>query len=646
MRTTTKRGMGRGATLNGHDRPVLPPGALSPITIYRQPDPPRRSRWAVVRTVFVWLLVFLLMCAGALAGGAYLWFHESVAAVVAKTPDVKVAAKRLDIALPGQPATALVVGYDQRKGVDKGVQSRSDTVMLVRADPQTDSVSLLSFPRDLIVDVVCPGRQTYRGRINEAYSECGTKGTLETVRELTGVPINYLITVNFRGFRQLVDAFGGIWMDVDRRYFNDRGGPGGYATINLFPGYQKLTGYQALDFVRYRHTDSDLYRLARQQLFVRNFKSQIRSEFSATTLPRVISTITRNVEVGVGGDAELDGRTVLGYALFAYGLPPGSFFQSRIDGLEGYAELSAPEENIREAVQEFSHPDVESPQNATAVALGEKPKQAKAPAPRETTITVLNGNGVTGAASNASYLLSQRGYAMVYPPDGKPANAPNWDYFDTQIAYDPAAAGAQAAAKKVADLFGTDDVVEQTPQLEALANGAMLAAIVGQTFHGTLAAAPVDKTPQKQKPNVAPGKDASIALLRERAAKARFPLMVPTVIERSSWIDRERPVRMYWIDEPDNEHKTIRLTYRTGASEYWGVQMTDWEDAPVLGEAGVVRRIGGRRYELHYTGPKLHMVVLRTDEATYWVVNTLLDTLSNETMLAIAKGLKPLAGVK
>jgi hypothetical protein len=74
--------------------------------------------------------------------------------------------------------------------------------------------------------------------------------------------------------------------------------------------------------------------------------------------------------------------------------------------------------------------------------------------------------------------------------------------------------------------------------------------------------------------------------------------------------------------------------------------MTDWEDAPVLGEAGVVRTIGGRRYELHYTGPKLHMVVLRTEEGSYWVVNTLLDTLSNETMLAIAKGLKPLAKIK
>ena len=70
-------------------------------------------------------------------------------------------------------------------------------------------------------------------------------------------------------------------MDVDRRYFNDQGGPSGYATINLQPGYQKLNGYQALDFVRFRHTDSDLYRNARQQLFVRAFKDQVRVELLA-----------------------------------------------------------------------------------------------------------------------------------------------------------------------------------------------------------------------------------------------------------------------------------------------------------------------------------------------------------------------------
>ena len=112
-------------------------------------------------------------------------------------------------------------------------------------------------------------------------------------------------------------------------------------------------------------------------------------------------------------------------------------------------------------MQEFSHPDVESPKNATQVALNEKPKPSatKAPPPRETTITVLNGNGVTGSAGTASYLLSQRAYQMIYPPDGKNANAPNWDYFKTRIHYDKAQAGAAAAAKKVATLFGTDDIV-------------------------------------------------------------------------------------------------------------------------------------------------------------------------------------------
>jgi LCP family protein required for cell wall assembly len=649
MRTTLKRGIGRGAAVNGNGRAVLPPGALSPITIYRQPEPPPRSRWAFVRTALAWGGVALLVVIGSAAGGAYLWFHQSVADVVASTPDVKVAAKRLDVALPGQPATALVIGYDKRAGEGKGVQSRSDTVMLVRADPETKSISMMSFPRDLFVQIHCPGTSPFGARINNAYATCGTKGTLETVRKLTGLPINYLITVNFRGFRQLVDAIGGIWMDVDRRYFNDRGGDFGYATINLFPGYQKLGGYQALDFVRYRHTDSDLYRVARQQLFVRAFKDQIKANTGAFDLPKVIKTITKNVEVGVGGNSELDGKTVLEYALFAYSLPPGHFFQSKIEGLEETSgfDILAPEANIQKAVQEFSHPDVESPQKATQVALNEKPKPSatKAPPPRETTITVLNGNGVTGSAGTASYLLSQRAYQMVYPPDGKNANAPNWEYFKTRIHYDKSQAGAVAAAKKVATLFGTDDVVALDAKVGALSNGAMLTVIVGQTFHGTLAEAPVDKTPQRQPANVAPGADASVAYLRERARKVPFKLMVPTVLERSSWIDRERPVRLYRIDT-DGKHKTIRLTYKTGANEYWGVQMTDWEEAPALSERNFVRSIGGRTYELHYTGPKLHMVVLRQGGASYWVVNTLLDSLSNETMLAIAKGLKPLSSIK
>jgi hypothetical protein len=121
--------------------------------------------------------------------------------------------------------------------------------------------------------------------------------------------------------------------------------------------------------------------------------------------------------------------------------------------------------------------------------------------------------------------------------------------------------------------------------------------------------------------------------------------MVPTVIERSSWTDTTMPIRMYWID-PDEKHKAVRLVYRTGSNEYWGVQMTDWDDAPALADRSLTRRIKGRIYDLYYDGPKLHMVVLRTPHGSYWVINTLLDRLSNETMLAIAKGLKPLEGEK
>ena len=162
MRTTLKRGIGRGAAVNGNGRAVLPPGALSPITIYRQPEPPPRSRWAFVRTALAWAGVALLVAIGSAAGGAYLWFHQSVAEVVATTPDVKVAAKRLDIALPGQPATALVIGYDKRAGEGKGTQSRSDTIMLVRADPDTKSISMMSFPRDLFVADPLPGQGAVR----------------------------------------------------------------------------------------------------------------------------------------------------------------------------------------------------------------------------------------------------------------------------------------------------------------------------------------------------------------------------------------------------------------------------------------------------------------------------------------------------
>src|SRR5256886_5878198 len=120
---------------------------------YRQPDRQGRSAWEVVRTVVLWVILSALVVAGGAAGAAYLKTHEFIAAISPKTKADRAAAKRLDAAIPGQPTIALVIGTDRRKGFQSDLTGRSDTLILVRADPGTNSLSMLSFPRDLIATI-------------------------------------------------------------------------------------------------------------------------------------------------------------------------------------------------------------------------------------------------------------------------------------------------------------------------------------------------------------------------------------------------------------------------------------------------------------------------------------------------------------
>ena len=646
MRTTLKRGVGRGAELNGNGHSVFPPGPISAVVRYRQPPPPRRSGVAFVgRILLVTLLVALALVLGGI-GGAYLWFHQSVNAVRAHSVDVKVAERQLRVALPGQAAIALLLGYDARAGVGGWgpKDSRSDTLMLVRADPATKTISMLSFPRDLIVPVYCPGHAVVDDRINSAFSRCGPKGSLDTVRHLTGLPINYLITVNFHGFKEIVDRFGGVWLDIDRRYYNHNNGSyaTNFANIDLQPGYQLLTGGSALEFVRYRHTDSDLYRLARQQEFLRALKQQVSQHFDPLNLPQIVSAITHNVEVG----GKFDGSTVLKYALLAATLPGGHMLQVRINNVTGYGELSAPAASIQAAVQQFENPDVGQAKVANATALGERLKSS-APTPQQTTVTVLNGNGVPGAAANAAYLLGQRHYLILQPPRGLQPNAPLQNYFHTQIYFNPRKPTSKPAALVLQKLLQPADVLPlpHNRMLRSLDPGALLLVVLGQTFHNTLSAAPPSPVPARQPAAVRYDSGPAAALLRPLAKKVPFPLEVPTILERGSYPDTccgDVPVRLYTIVKGK---KAVRLVFRTGGNEYWGVEETNWQDAPVLGDRSFRHDLGGREWDLYYSGTHLHMAVLRANGATYWVVNTLLDSLSNETMLAIAKGLKPLTAV-
>ena len=646
MRTTLKRGIGRGAALNGNGngRAVLPPTSPA-VTIYRQPEPSNRGVAALVLKGFLWLLAGIVSVFVSLAGGYYLWLHEVPGSLRAVSRDVIKAQKHLGIPIAGKPTIALVVGYDKRKGLEKDLTSRSDTIMLIRSDPETNSISMMSFPRDLVVLNYCPGHAPILDRINTVYSTCGAAGTLDTVKHLTGVDVNYLITVNFAGFKQVVDKVGGVWVDVDRRYFNDNAsGFDNYATIDLQPGYQKLNGRDALDYVRFRHTDSDLYRLARQQLFIRAMKEQISHSFLPLSIPRIVGAITRNhnVQIWAGGGKTVDFDTIKSYGFAAYKTPSGHIFTATIGGLTGTNELAAPQSEIDAAVQDFLNPDVEAPEKAGAVALGKKPRLTTI-GPRASTVPVLvlNGNGVSGSATTAVTQLQEKGYPIILPADGASANAPSWDYARTKIYFDPRQPSAQPAAKRLAVLFGQADVGPIPPTLKLLQNGAMEIVVVGATYTGKLAAAPRDQTPTRQRPDVRTDAGTSLPLIQQVRKKVHFPLMVPGQIEGHSRPDIEVPVRSYWI----GKHRAVRLTYKTSrdVAGYWGIEQTDWADPPLLDKPNRTIVRGGRRFDLYFSGVHLHVIALREKNASYWVTNTLLNTLSNETMIAIAKGLRPLS---
>ena len=224
----------------------LPPGPVGPVTIYRQPEPPRRSRRSLALSILGWALTVVVVCATGVAGGAYLYLHETVADVAPESVDVKVTAKRLDLPIAGQPATALVIGYDRRTDEAKGTPSRSDTLMLVRANPKNETISLLSFPRDLRAEIVCPGQSDVHDedqrRLRRLRRARDARDGAQADRGPDQLPDHRQLPRLHAGRRQArrhVDGRRPALLQRPQR-------PERYAAINLQPGYQKLNGYQAL----------------------------------------------------------------------------------------------------------------------------------------------------------------------------------------------------------------------------------------------------------------------------------------------------------------------------------------------------------------------------------------------------------------
>ncbi len=197
----------------------------------------------------------------------------------------------------------VVLGVDERPEEDD--VGRSDTLFVVMFDTDKKTASLLSIPRDTRVPIQGHGWD----KINHAYAFGGRELTQKTVEELLGLKINNYVMVDFNGFKGLVDAIGGVDIDVekDMYYYDDWDG----FKIDLQKGQQHLDGKTAIQYVRYRDEDGDIGRIKRQQHFLLAVYDKITSANMLLRIPGLAQQLTSMVKT----DLPLSDMVGLGRAL-------------------------------------------------------------------------------------------------------------------------------------------------------------------------------------------------------------------------------------------------------------------------------------------------------------------------------------------
>ena len=173
--------------------------------------------------------------------------------------------------------TVLLFGVDSKAGEP----ARSDTIMLMRFDPATKTINQLSIPRDTKVQL--PNGTT--DKINAAMFWGGPSMAVKTVEEYSGVPVNHVMIVDFKGFPRLVNAIGGVDMYVPRTISTVAGSGG--RTVTFRQGMHHFDGKYAMLYVRIRYADDDFHRAARQQAFVQALQKKIAQPGNITKLPEI-----------------------------------------------------------------------------------------------------------------------------------------------------------------------------------------------------------------------------------------------------------------------------------------------------------------------------------------------------------------------
>jgi LCP family protein required for cell wall assembly len=386
---------------------------------------------------------------------------------------------------PGEPQNFLLVGSDDRANLDdpeafgtaaQTGEAKSDTIMLVRVDPQHETAAMLSFPRDLWVEIAGTGRHD---RINTAFTAGGREGArrlIDTIKLNFNIPIHHYAEVDFEGFRRVVNAVGGIkvYLPNPVRDHDTTTGQNLSGLDISQTGCIELNGDQALSYVRSRHfqenidgrwrTDptGDLGRNQRQQDFVRRALHKALSQdlLNPVRLNRLVDVAIDTVVV----DRGLGVEDIVDLGERFRDLSPESLQQYTLNQFV---------ENVRKpsgaAVLELQEgPEVES---IFDIFRGKPADSDKPVSPSDVTVQVLNGSSRPGEARTTTESLSSAGFQT-----GSPGNQENTG--STTILY---ASGQEAKANLVARYLVSDNpTVRESSSLEA----ADVVLVTGSDFRG------------------------------------------------------------------------------------------------------------------------------------------------------------------
>jgi polyisoprenyl-teichoic acid--peptidoglycan teichoic acid transferase len=301
----------------------------------------------------------------------------------------------------------LLLGIDRRD--DESLEgTRSDTIMLMSIDPVTKSAAMVSFPRDLWVQIPGHGSQ----RINVAHALGGPELVKRTLQAAFDIPVSYFARVDFRGFEHLVDTLGGVIVDVDRPVKDDEYPTEayGYQRVYIAPGPQLMDGKTALQYSRSRHSDNDFGRARRQQKVLVAMRDRALQLNMLPKAPQLVGIVQRTVTTDLGPEQ------MLALARLA-----SEIDRDRITSLVVDTEFARPFRSQDGA--DVLLPDTTAIRRAVDRTL----KVASHPELRAR-VEVLNGSGRLGYGQKVATHLSAQGYDVV-----RIAAADRNDYRESRI---------------------------------------------------------------------------------------------------------------------------------------------------------------------------------------------------------------------